>query len=490
MPDADPLPPEPPLHRAARVGDHAALLRLFDSGADIETRAIPAFERGTEGLTPLMVAACSVDGASVATLALLLEGGADLRATSHSSTAAWYAAGGDGGYENPSDRNIPDRVDRLRYLLNAGLDAREGDDDRRALISQAARVGDPARVRLLLARGASPLGDEWVIPLFKAAASGSAECVRLLLNAGADPNGLDWFGQPALASARSPEVVAVLLAAGAKLDWRNSQEDLLDAVFTAITDADPPFTQGFAVAEALLHAGLSLDKIDSQGWSRLAFAAFREQAAVVEFLLSRGVSLANDNEGSTLLHWVCWQGEHDPEIDAACERIIRGLVAAGISVDARTRRQRTPLHEAVTGDWGKPNRCRDAPRARRGSGLGRLPGSDPAASRRRPRRNCLRRNAAPGGGESGPRRPGGHDTERPCPSAPSYSAPDRLRGLVAVAGRGKRAGATGASRSRAARGVRRVCLSPRRGSAASPAGDRRPVHTNDWRINRLLCRNL
>lgn len=350
----DLIPPEPPLHRAARVGDHAALRRLLDSSADIETRAIPAFERGTEGLTPLMVAACSVDGASVETLALLLERGADLRATSHSSTAAWYAAGGDGGYENPSDRTTPDRVDRLRYLLDAGLDAREGDDDRRALISQAARVGDPARVRLLLARGASPLGDEWVIPLFEAAASGSAECVRLLLDAGADPNGHDYFGRSALASARSPEVVAVLLAAGAKLDWRNSQEDLLDAVFTAITDADPPFTQGFAVAEALLHAGLSLEKIDSQGWSRLAFAAFREQAAVVEFLLSRGVSLANDNEGSTPLHWVCWQGEHDPEIDAACERIVRRLVVAGISVDARTRRQRTPLHEAVTGDWGNP----------------------------------------------------------------------------------------------------------------------------------------
>lgn len=63
-------PPEPPIHRAARKGDIAQLSALIQSGADIETRADLEFDNGPHlsSLTTLMIAARSIDGASVDTL--------------------------------------------------------------------------------------------------------------------------------------------------------------------------------------------------------------------------------------------------------------------------------------------------------------------------------------------------------------------------------------------------------------------------------------
>src|SRR5207244_3993288 len=69
------LPPkrgEPPLHRAARLGDHERIRRLVNEGRDInlpfDIRLDP---KGRSALaTPLMVAAGSGDGASLETMRL------------------------------------------------------------------------------------------------------------------------------------------------------------------------------------------------------------------------------------------------------------------------------------------------------------------------------------------------------------------------------------------------------------------------------------
>ena len=95
-PPPPPAPPEPEIHRAARLGDTASVERLLASGVAIDARCALEFDHGAvlRGLTPLMLAARSVDGADVATLRWLLAHGADLRAGSEAGvTAAWYAAG-------------------------------------------------------------------------------------------------------------------------------------------------------------------------------------------------------------------------------------------------------------------------------------------------------------------------------------------------------------------------------------------------------------
>src|SRR5947209_7644901 len=71
---------EPPLHRAARLGDHDQIRVLLDEGAGVdelfEIQLDPGARR--EPATPLMVAAGSANGASAATVRLLLESGASI----------------------------------------------------------------------------------------------------------------------------------------------------------------------------------------------------------------------------------------------------------------------------------------------------------------------------------------------------------------------------------------------------------------------------
>ncbi|MCW3052693.1 MAG: hypothetical protein JWN14_1863 [Chthonomonadales bacterium] len=386
-----PIPEEPPFHRAARLGDIATLERLIES-VDINARMDLYVGHGgyLSGVTPLMIAARSLDGANVHTLAWLLEHGADLYAKSDGdTTAAWYCAGAGGRWELPFPL-VSDQVERLRFLLDAGLDPQETSSNGRSLLVEACSIGDPARVKLLLDRQVPPtpsvtpaedieryasveaagltnaalelhkaaLSGTWYsfqIPLFCAAESGSAECVQLLLDAGAEVEIMDSMGLTALAHAGSPEVLHTLISAGADLHaklGRSGEEDVLGQILEgAGTSAHLHGPGRFAVAQALLDAGAPLDHTDFSDWTRLYFAAFRHQADAVDFLLAQGAS-CRSTESGTPLHGICWQGEYtDPEVNIACERIIRALVAAGIPLDSRDPQGNTPLHKAVHGDW-------------------------------------------------------------------------------------------------------------------------------------------
>jgi ankyrin repeat protein len=384
------VPPEPELHRAARTGDHAAIERLLAAGADVNQRADIEFDHGPHlrGLTPFLTAARSIDGATVATLRLLLDRGADVRARSEGGgNAAWYAAGM--GMRLPglhSWRIDPEHVERLRFLLDAGFSPRGRCGNGSSCLCEACGAGDPARVALLLERGALP-GPDWnakddeaydrlsrvlfptsmqrdlsvpgappssVIPLFRAAESGSRTCVDLLLAAGASVSQREKTGSTALAHARSAEVVRALVHAGADVHARDlSGHDPLAAIFEEATVDGECVSPGLIeVARALVEAGANPDRVPGGSHSRLWDAAFTHNAEAVEFLLSLGVCPSADSHGgSTPLHAIAWQDEYDsPPMTAACERIIRALVAAGNSVNARDEHGRTPLHEAYYGD--------------------------------------------------------------------------------------------------------------------------------------------
>lgn len=388
------LPPEPPIHRAARRGDLAALQALLDAGADIDQRGDVEIDNGPHlrGLTPLMTAARSIDGATTETLRFLLDHGADLPATSEGgNTAAWYAAGDGGRWEFHRRATTPDHVERLRLLLDRGLDPNETNFVGRSLLVEAARAGDPARVALLLERGAKvcaglagqgtesrarlsgrqapsaqPSADDsppsgpkakrssLQIPLHCAAASGSAECVRLLLAAGCDPNDGDDSAQTPLHVAGSRSVVETLVAAGADVNASDQfGADPLRAVLEAGCCHGACGVARFEVARALLAVGAPMERLDAFGKSRLSSAAFGFHADSVEFLLALGADpRSTDSHGGTALHSIAWQGAcQSPEGDEACRRIIEALVWAGADANARTHSSTTPLHLAVTGDW-------------------------------------------------------------------------------------------------------------------------------------------
>ncbi len=390
------LPPEPPIHRAARKGDLAELQRLLDAGADINERADLEYDHGPHlcDLTPLMVAARSIDGATTRTLHWLIEHGADLLAQSAGgNSAAWYAAGHGGRLPFHKKAVTPDHLDRLRYLLDNGLSAKECNRAGRSLLTEAARAGDAARVALLLERGANatpwnpvtegrdedqgslgvagmfgvddgdmtsaPLGKRYSfqIPLFCASESGSTECVRLLLKAGADPNERDDSGQTPLMAAGSGEVVELLIRSGADLDAKDEfGHDALQNRLEDECSAEGCGKERVAVLDALLAAGADIEQADTNGKTRLISAAFGQHDGAVEYLLARGANPhAVDQDGGTALHAICWQGgRDDPEESHACERIIDALIRAGIDPNVTDRQGGTPMHEAASGDWGNP----------------------------------------------------------------------------------------------------------------------------------------
>ncbi|MCR9218286.1 MAG: ankyrin repeat domain-containing protein [bacterium] len=378
-------PPEPAMHQAAKIGDVDELSSLLSAGADIEERADIEFDHGgfLYGLTPLMVAARSVNGASVETLKWLVEHGADPMARSVGGvTAAWYAAG-DGGRWYPCESAVLDHMERLRYLLDLGIPVTDGSDHGRTLLIEACRAGDPDRVRLLLERGASADADpaladtmprmpempwdallaksdvprgqimHFAIPIFAAAESGSADCARLLLDAGVDANTRDDEGRTPLMKARGDGVVRTLVDAGADLQARSSRgKDVLDEL---LNDADSESEREgvFAAARAMLDLGVNAEALDAKRFSRLNKAAFSRNTEAVDFLIQNGSSpRETDDSGRTPLHQICWHGQHDDdELDGACERIIRTLVDSGADIEARDSEGYAPLHDAAEGDW-------------------------------------------------------------------------------------------------------------------------------------------
>ncbi|MDX2117536.1 MAG: ankyrin repeat domain-containing protein [Planctomycetota bacterium] len=395
------LPPkagEPPLHRAAREGDHAAIRRIVASGADVNAVFDIGLDPGaTEWpATPLMVAAGSGDGATDSTVALLLELGADPKVILNGDSAATFAVKGLGWNYKPGGDAA-----RAGRLLDAGSPLPQDPEDLNRLLCDVAAAGDAERVNLLLEHGLNPNGywdpvaarenhqrmmehmaeyragtpelfetipqefrefmedgvremeaemieqqvsapSEYEIPLFRAARSGSAECVRLLLAAGADPKARDNSKRTAMYCANSVDVVRVLMKAGLP------REDVDEYGWTPLVSLFSDGESAFSGVKALIEAGASVNAAHDRGYTVFMSAVGSGRyPALLRLLVASGA----DPHAVSELGYNAFHAAIDVNGEANAEESVRDtlgyLKELGVNIEHRNKNDQTPLARAI-----------------------------------------------------------------------------------------------------------------------------------------------
>jgi cytohesin len=372
------------LKEACRSGDSRAVRALLKAGAGIESRHDVYDDHGAfyTGMTPLMLA-CWSPQSNAKVVAVLLDSGADLHATSDGGvTALWYAAGGGDDWHEGNEYDDSSYVKRLELLLQAGGDPNEVADNGRSVMNEASGQGSAARVKLLLERGALPnairvpdqhkIGltgkiarellfagafnhtdrpDSFTIPLFGAAESGSVETVELLLSAGATADTRSSDGKTAVCFAKTPEVMRVLIDAGAPLRSVRGWRDELDEAFDK---------GRYDVAEALIEAAGGLSGWGDPGERLDRYVGVNMDPCAVELLIKHGAPIDHRGEhGRTLLHTAAWQGDgNGGRENEVVVGVMRILLDAGLDPRAKDDQGMEPIHEAASGDWGSPTSIR------------------------------------------------------------------------------------------------------------------------------------
>jgi len=318
---------------------------LIEAGADVN--AI-----GAKVLTPLMLA--SRDN-TFEVVEAILEAGADadaqLGTDGDSWTALMFAA-----FENPDPRVIT-------ALIQAG--AWVGSEDEQGNAALHIHLGgDPAEdtygdnctpsvgiVKALLAGGAEVNAENSALhlpsgnmmkhtPLHMAAARASPEVVAVLLEADAKVNAKDGAGETPLMKAvafnKNKEVVAVLLEAGAKINARNRLGET--PLFLAVSWGNP------AGIAALVAGGAEVNARNELGETPLLLAAGSEDPALVAALVAAGADVHARNEsGETPLFLAASSGS---------PAAVVALLAAGARVnEAQAISGLTPLMVATRQTW-------------------------------------------------------------------------------------------------------------------------------------------
>jgi len=399
-----PKPGEPRLHRAARLGDAAEIRAAIAAGDNLETEFDIALDPGArENLaTALMVAAGSGEGATVETVKLLLELGADPKHLAGSHSAAEFACMGLGWNYKPGGD-----AERLGVLLEAGSPLPSDPEGSNKLLCAVAGSGDPARLNLLLQRGLNPRGywsaegarekalrsaehmaqiqtsqpdlfagmpDDvrallnetmrknladsveqnasgpwsYEIPLFRAAESDNAECVRALLNAGADPLVRDNSRRTAVYFANSLPVLRILLAYGLALEDEDNYG--WSPLMEAVRDGERAMDR----INALLEAGADLNATTDRGYTIFmsAVGSLERHPQVMRRLIDAGA----DPHAVSELGYNAFHAAIDVNGEANAEESVRETLSylkeIGVDIELRNNRGQTPMGRAIENGTG------------------------------------------------------------------------------------------------------------------------------------------
>lgn len=400
-PNAEFPPPragEPELFRAARVGDHDAIRAAIAAGEEIDQLFDLALDPDADEsfATPLMVAAGSGDGATVETVRLLIDLGANPNREVDGESAATFAVRGLGWNYAPGGD-----ADRLRAVLHAGCALDPASDRSAALVCAAAAAGGPELLAVLLEHGSGPhpawsgqkgiqraasykemyrdikahaAGDEssedstfaadaqeimdtWdleelarvqaapyadEIPLFCAAASGSAECVQLLLEAGADVMLRDSSRRTALFEAASPAVARLLVARGLRMDDTDCYG------WVPLSNAVSEGEEGLSTIKALVAAGADVNATHDHGYTVFMSAVGSgRHPSVLRLLIESGA----DPHAVSEYGYNAFHAAIDVDFGANAEESVRDTLGylrdLGVDIEHRNHRGQSPLGRAI-----------------------------------------------------------------------------------------------------------------------------------------------
>lgn len=252
----------------------------------------------------------------------------------------------------------PDRLDRMRLLLDLGADpSYRPDAGIRPLIHVAVLDGALAEMELLIAHGADLEARDGMLgesTLHLAVKTGRTELVERLLALGADPNARSRAGTTPLfppLALRRDELARRLIEAGARADVASNQgrTPLMElAAWRPPRDARASEDDSLvALIDLLLEHGADLDAVDQRGDSAVSLAGGACNLTALTELARRGARIETE-VWIDLLHAPCaprWAGALD-DLRAdlglplpSLEELSRGPLAPPDPVDLDAQRR-------------------------------------------------------------------------------------------------------------------------------------------------------
>lgn len=290
---------------AVKTGEIARIERLLEQGSPIDS------VDATTRYTALHWATVEGDSAVVT---CLIDHGADVKAVDQEGNMPLHLAARRGDRET------------VWIFLDRGMDVSTPNAQGDTPLILAAERGKTELVLALLERGAKPneRGHDQRTALMAAAYGGKKRVIRELVNHGADVNLTDAFGVNAMLVASRLDVVALLLREGGDL---NPQKPLAPCLLTHAVEND-----NLSFVEWLIDRGADVGAQDPHGWNALMYALVGGHDALVTQLEELGAHMPENP--SALLEFHAAMGHLDE---------VKRLLDAGISVDVKGPKNRTPL---------------------------------------------------------------------------------------------------------------------------------------------------